>query len=103
MWQVNSDSTKLDGTWDFSGDTDFSGTWNLNRIYYTSEMPDIAASIIKGELISDQTPVEVMVGDIEVMNIKKPDVVETTKKVAAWTLGAILALLWFLVQAAASL
>lgn len=72
VWQVNSDSTKLDGTWDFSGNTDSSGTWNLNRVYYTSEMPDIAASFIKGELISDQTPVEVMVGDISRMHINDP-------------------------------
>ena len=27
-------------------------------------MPDIATSLIKGELISDQTPVEVMLGDV---------------------------------------
>jgi len=67
VWQVNSDGTKLDGTWNLPSIT--GGTWNLNRIYYMSELPDIAASLIKGKLVSDRSPVEVMLGDINSIGI----------------------------------
>jgi len=69
VWQVNSDGSKLEGTWERSGWGASKGTWNLDRIFYKPEMPDIAASLIKGNLISDHTPVEVMVGDINSIHI----------------------------------
>jgi len=72
-WKIKSDGTKLEGTWNSSREN---GKWNLTRVDSKVRILYVDTPFIKGKLTSDQSPVEVMLVDIDRIEIQQTPATE---------------------------